>query len=181
MERKYELTNETIEIGGKTLHRIKAVRDFANIKAGDLGGFIEKEGNLSHNGNAWVYDNAKVCDNARVYGNAKVYDVARVYGNADVYGNTDVCGDALVYGDADVCGNALIKSCFDLCVFMYFGSTNRTTTAFKTRDKNICVKCGCFSGTLEEFRNKVKETHGDNQYAKEYLMIADLIELKLKH
>ena len=74
----------------------------------------------------------------------------------------------------------MIKSRFDLCVFMYFGSVNRTTTAFKTRDKKICVKCGCFLGTLEEFRKKVKITHGDNQYAKEYLMMADLIELKLK-
>lgn len=157
MEHKYELTDEKIEIDGKTLHRIKAVRNFGNVKAGDMGGFIEKESNLLHYGNAWVYDNAKVCDAARVY------------------------GDALVCGNAWVCGDALIKSCFDLCVFMYFGSTNRTTTAFKTRAKNICVKCGCFSGTLEEFRNKVKETHGDNQYAKEYLMIADLIELKLKH
>lgn len=169
MERKYELTDETIEIGGKTLHRIKAVRDFANIKAGDLGGFIEKEYNLSHEDNAWIYDSAKVYDNAWVCDNARVY------------GNADVCGNALVCGNTNVGGDALIKSCFDLCVFMYFGSINRTTTAFKTRDKKICVKCGCFSGTLEEFRNKVKETHGDNQYAKEYLMIADLIELKLKH
>ena len=150
MERKYELTEETINVDDKILHRIKAVRAFNNVKARDLGGFIEKEYNLSHDGDAWIYDNARV------------------------FGNAQVCGDARVSG------NAMIKSRFDLCVFMYFGSVNRTTTAFKTRDKKICVKCGCFLGTLEEFRKKVKITHGDNQYAKEYLMMADLIELKLK-
>ena len=39
------------------------------------------------------------------------------------------------------------------------------------------MKCGCFYGTLEKFREKVRETHKDSKYAQEYLMIADLMEL----
>ncbi|MBB4077294.1 hypothetical protein GGR08_001625, partial [Bartonella fuyuanensis] len=31
----------------------QALKDFDDIKAGDLGGFIEKEVNLSHDGNCW--------------------------------------------------------------------------------------------------------------------------------
>lgn len=58
-----------------------------------------------------------------------------------------------------------------------FGSENRTTTFFLTKDKKVGAQCGCFYGTLEEFRRKVKETHKDTQFAKEYLMIADLMEL----
>ncbi len=38
--RKYELTDETTEVDGKTLHRIRALRDFDDVKADDLGGFI---------------------------------------------------------------------------------------------------------------------------------------------
>ena len=34
MKRKYELTNETKEINGCTLHRIVALRDFGNVKKG---------------------------------------------------------------------------------------------------------------------------------------------------
>lgn len=60
MEKKYKLTDETIEVDGKTLYRIEALKDFSNVKKGDKGGFIEKEENLSHLGNAWVYDDAKV-------------------------------------------------------------------------------------------------------------------------
>lgn len=41
--KKYELTEETTNIFGKTLHRIRATRDFSNGHAGDLGGFIEDE------------------------------------------------------------------------------------------------------------------------------------------
>ena len=58
--KKYELTGETINVFGKTLHRIRATRDFSNVHAGDLGGFIEDERNLSHDENAWVGGNALV-------------------------------------------------------------------------------------------------------------------------
>ena len=58
--KKFELTNETIEVYGRTLFRIKALTTFANVCEGDLGGYIEKEDNLSQVGNAWVYGNARV-------------------------------------------------------------------------------------------------------------------------
>ena len=72
MEKKYELTDETIEWKGRTLHRIRALENFRNIvnkcdiKAGDLGGFIEKEENLSQYDRCWVAGDAKVYDNAFV-------------------------------------------------------------------------------------------------------------------
>ena len=65
MEKKYKLTEETIIVDGRTLHRIEALKGFANVKKGDKGGFIEKGENLSQDGNCWV------CDNARVYGNTR--------------------------------------------------------------------------------------------------------------
>lgn len=61
MERKYELTNETIFFNGLTLYRIRAIKDFSDVKAGDLGGWIEKQVNLSQDDDAWV------CGRARVY------------------------------------------------------------------------------------------------------------------
>ena len=41
------------------------------------------------------------------------------------------------------------------------------------------MRCGCFYGTMSEFREKVKERHGDSRLAKEYLMLADLMEFRL--
>ena len=102
MGKKYKLTDETIEVEGKTLYRIEALKDFCEIKNGDKGGFIESEDNLSHEGNAWVYDDACVYDNACVYGNACVYD------NARVCGNSRVCGTARVTDDACACGTARV-------------------------------------------------------------------------
>ena len=121
MNRKYKLTTESIDVNGHTLYRIKAVRSFGNVKAGDLGGFVEYENNLSHAEACWVSDDARVYGNARIsgfnahiyenatiYGDAWVGGIAKLYGNAEVYGNTHVYGDARVYGNARICGNARI-------------------------------------------------------------------------
>lgn len=115
MEKKYELTEETLEIDGHTLHRIVALRDFGEVKKGDLGGFIEKESNLAHDWNCWIYNDAVVRDDAMVYGEAKVCGEAKVYGNAEVcgnakvYGNAEVYEEAEVYGNAEVCGEAEVE------------------------------------------------------------------------
>lgn len=74
--KKYELTNETIEVDGRILHRIRALRDIPlhGVKAGDLCGYIEKEDNLSQHGYSWVGCNACVTDNAIVFGDVIVTD-----------------------------------------------------------------------------------------------------------
>lgn len=99
--------------------------------------------------------------------------------------NLDQSGDAWVYGNARVSGNtwvsgnAWVQCCRDYSAASCFGSENRTTTFFRTKDDGIGVRCGCFYGTLEEFREKVKERHGDSRLAKEYLMLADAMEFRL--
>ena len=74
--KKFEFTGETKTISlffrTATLHRIRAVAEFGLVKIGDLGGWIEKEENLSHEGKAWV------CGDAEVWGNAKVFSASHV-------------------------------------------------------------------------------------------------------
>ena len=113
---KYKLTNNTITASdGLVLHQIQALRDFGDVRKDELGGWIEKEGNLSQYGRCWVYDEAQVygdaivCDSAWVYGNARVYDCARVCGDAQITDNAVVCGSAWVHGDTYVYGDAIIS------------------------------------------------------------------------
>ena len=120
MEKKYKLTEETINVDGRTLYRIEALTYFGDVKQGDKGGFIENENNLTQYGKCWVYDNATVSGNAKVSGNAIIHEDAKVYGDAKVSGNAivhdkaEVYGDAMVYenakiyGDAKVSGNAVV-------------------------------------------------------------------------
>ena len=175
--KKYELTDETIEVYGTALHRIKALKDFGNVKKGELGGYVESERNLSQEGNCWVYGNAWVYGNGGVGGNAEVCGNAKVYSNAEVCGNAKVYSNAKVYGNAKVCGNAEVCGNADYITIKGLGSVCRNTTIFRTKGKNIAVKCGCFYGTLAEFVDKVKETHGNSKFAKEYLALIDLVKI----
>ena len=150
--KKFELTSETkIDIFGKKLFRIKALISFGSVKAGETGGWVEKEGNVNQSGDAWVFGNARVSGDAWVSGDAKVF------------------GDARVFGDAEVSGDA------DYTTIHGFGTQFRTTTFFRCKDKKVRVACGCFFGTIPEFRKQVKNTR-KGRIAEEYLMIADLME-----
>ena len=139
--KKYRLTEETTKVGNRPLYRIQALRDFGNVKEGDIGGYIESEKNLSQDGNAWVY------------------------------GDACVSGDACVYGDAD------IKTTGDICSMSGFGSEYRTTTAFRTKNGDVHVSCGCFQGNLEAFCQRVESTHGNNLYGREYKKMIEMLKI----
>lgn len=160
--KKYELTEETFTVFGKTLYRIRAVRDFGSVKTGEFGGYIEKEENLSHFGDAWVYGNAKVSGNAWVYGDARVSGDARVFDNAWVYGNAKVFNTRHFFVQGPI------------------GSRDGYVTFYRTKDDTVEVRCGCFSGSLQEFVNQVEETHGGSRYEKEYKLAAELAKVCIR-
>lgn len=147
--KKYELIqgSEITICGGTKLMRIRALGDFGNVKKGDIGGYIESEENLSHNGNCWVYNMAKV------YGDARVYD------------------DARVYGDARVCDVAKVKDADDYIVFKNWWSSGRYFTW--TRSNNMW-RVGCFYGTGEEL---IKKAYADSERSgREYERIVKYVE-----
>ena len=184
---KYKLTDETMTTeSGVLLHRIECVECFADVKAGDIGGWIEREENLSQYGNAWVYGNARVCDNAQVYGNAlvcdnaQVCDNAEVYGDADVYGDARVCGyarvcdNARVYGNAQVYGNAVIDNINDYIVFKNNWSSGRYFTWTRSNDM---WKVGCFYGTGKELIEKAyKDSKLSGDCYKAYVELVDKLK-----
>ena len=184
--KKYELTEETVTVYGKTLYRIRAVRDFGSVKTGEFGGYIEKEENLSHFGNAWISGDAWVYGDARVSGNAWIYGDARVFGNARVSDNAWVYGNAKVYGDARVSGNARVfgnAEVFDTRHFFVqgpIGSRDGYVTFYRTKDDTVEVRCGCFSGSLQKFVDRVEETHGGSRYEKEYKLAAELAKVCIR-
>ena len=210
--KKYELVKEdTIALIDDTLlYRIRALIDFNDVKAGDLGGYIESESNLSQSGNCWVYDNAMIVGHAKVYGDANVYDRVKVRGNAHIYENAYICNRANIYGDARVHGTSfisdtatindnaeiidttinnnihignrgLIESEKDYCCIINIGSRCDNTTFYRTNDNGIFVCCGCFTGSIDEFQSKVLETHKDNKYAKEYLAAITMAKIRLNN
>lgn len=96
--KKFELTSEfKIDLSGRKLFRIKALIDIERygVKACYLGGWVEKEDNLSQTGDAWLSGNAQVSGVAKVSGNA---DYATIKGFGTVYRTTTFfrCQDGAV-------------------------------------------------------------------------------------
>ena len=200
--KKYKLLDtDTKMFLGRTLFRIQALTSFGNVEEGDLGGYIEREENLAHEGNAWiyddayvcgnayVYDNARVCGNARVYGdaqvcdnahicdNAQIYDAACISGNAYICKNAQIYNDAWVFGSAWVSGDAWISNDADVLCISGIGSAYPYITVYMTRNRKIFVECGYLSGTLSEFEEKVKKICGDSKQAREYQLFIELVKL----
>ena len=171
MNNKYELTDETKNFCGITLHRIRALRDIPSVKvkSGDLGGWIEKENNLTQDGDAWVSGNAKVYGDAMVFddaivcGNATVFDDAEVSDNAAVFDDAAVYDDAIVYGDAEVCGNAKVYGDAEVINFQDYAVHKNSWSSgrwFTYTRSNKMWKVGCFCGTGEEL---VKKAYADSE------------------
>ena len=187
--KKYELlTNDTITApGGATLYRIRSLVAIAvlGLPAGAIGGYVEGEHNLSHDGNAWVGDGAWVYGNAHVYGDAWVggdawvYGDAKVYGDAWVGGNAKVYGDAKVYGNAKVGGNARVLSPSHILWITGVGSEHGTLTIFRS-ETGVLVSRGCFLGTTEEFFAASAVTHERMpDIAEEYRILVNLAVKKV--
>ena len=70
-----------------------------------------------------------------------------------------------------------LQSSSDVLIVGPIGSRYGYTTIYHT-DKGIFVRCGCFRGSLNEFSEKVKETHGESKHAKDYLALIDFVKAK---
>ena len=209
MEKKFELTEETKIVNGATLHRIRALKDFHDVKKGELGGWIEKEKNLSHEGNCWIYnnacimndacvmndacmfDNTKMRDYSRMYGNSSMFGYAQMWDNAQLWDNAEMQGDAImsgnskisgnaqIYGNAHMAGNGTISKSTDVICFPNVGSEHGILTVYKAK-KGIEITSHRFQGTDIQFLNAVKEKHGlDSKIGKEYSMMIELAGFRI--
>lgn len=121
MEKKYRLTDETIEFNGVKLYRIEALKDFGCVMKGDKGGFVQSEKNLSQLENCWIFDDSKAIGNSHVYQNAVllsnsiICDNAFATGFSWIFGHSIVCEkatithNARIYFNSFICGNSYVS------------------------------------------------------------------------
>jgi carbonic anhydrase/acetyltransferase-like protein (isoleucine patch superfamily) len=176
---KYKLTDETIEHCGVVLHRIQYLKDIPrhNVRAGDLGGYIESERNLSHRWDCVILGDAEVFENALVSGNAKVYEGARVSGNAEVYGNAGVGDSARVYDSARVSGNAEVYDSARVGdsarVYGDAVCTLSTQNLITVTDNHIAV--GCEMHTFDYWIEHIEAIGKKHDYSKQDIKMYKLI------
>ncbi len=139
MNKKYQLLrHDTMVRDGRTLYRIQAVRQVRlGVQKGALGGYVEREANLSHEGECWIFQEACVYEEARLTENACLYDQATLRGKAKlgkqamlreqaiVQGEANVGGYATVQGHVIVDGSAEVKGKVNLIDFVHVGENAR--------------------------------------------------------
>ena len=180
-DKKYELTDETIVVDNKTLHRIRALKSFINayaaVEVGDLGGYIESERNLSHDNHSWIYDHgmvmdgAFVCDDGVVANNSLIKEHATVKDNGyvldgivqghsvirrdGVVAYESVITDDAIIGDivegANIGKRAYITSFRDYIKFEHIGDNDSALTFYKTFEPGIMVNFENFTGSISDF------------------------------
>ncbi|MFD3093596.1 hypothetical protein ACFKKQ_02835 [Streptococcus agalactiae] len=158
--KKYELLkDDTIEVAGKTLFRIKALKNFGHVTKGDLGGYVESEENLSHEGDAWVEDNVWISGNALISDNVLI--------SGDVW----ISGDAWITDNVRITGDACISDDRDYIVFKNNWSSGRYFVY--TRSNNMW-SAGCFHGTGDEL---IKKAYADSEESgKKYELYVNLVK-----
>ena len=173
---KYEITDIAHE-EYPFLHRIRALRDICGeICAGDIGGFVESESNLSAEPGdcAWIFDDAIACgsayvskgsvmsghshaeDNAYLRG-ASMTGKALASGNAQIIhdphtmGTPILSGNCKVYGtvqgDIRITGSAVILPCEEV--------RNDTRDTFVLSGKSRSVIRGIGRETLKPLQKEV--------------------------
>ena len=195
MDKKYEMIESNI----KGLYRVKALKDFGYVKKGDIGGYVQNEHNLSHEGYCWAYDNAKVYNEARIYGNSEISGCAVIDGNAQIHGDSEVWDyaiirdNALIYGDSVISGNAFIGGYTEIKTGRHIGYIEekfknvlyiqcKASLITVYTDINNVIKCniGCQKRiTLEGLLKRIEEDGGMNEHEEEYVRIMENAHLLL--
>ena len=134
-EKKYKLIEGSRSWQyGRPIYRIQALRDFSDVKKGDLGGFVESEANLSQEGNCWIYDMAQAVEKSKVVGDACLRDYSRMYDSSLLKDKAQLQGcarmiqyaclsdnavaiDVEISGFADITGEVVIRKKEDYMVF----------------------------------------------------------------
>lgn len=199
-EKKYKiLKKESIIINGITVYRIEALKSFNNVKEGDIGGFIESYDNLSQEGNCWVYGDSSVYDNAHVCGDSKIMKGSIIKSNTYIR-NSEIKCESIISDNSVIDSSEIINSNIldasikdlkinggnitsknDYIVVKGLGSRNDRTVFYLNKYDKILVTCGCFFGTLKEFKKQVKYTHADNKkFKNEYLGMIKIVKEHFK-
>lgn len=165
-ERKYKLIESSRAwLYGRPIYRIQALRDFSDVKKGDLGGFVESEGNLSQEGDCWIYDMAQAMEKSRVEDDACLRDCSKMYGSSLLKDKAQLQGcarmiqyacladnavaiDTEISGFATITGDVVIRRKKDYMVFSDIPETDfYATYTFPNKRWRFVL----FKGTSKEF------------------------------
>ena len=107
-------------------------------------------------------------------------EVGELGGYVETENNLSQSGNAWVSDDARVYGNADITKETHLITIGAIGSRNDFTTFFRSKTKEILVRCGCFRGNIKEFETAVLDEHKGTKHEKTYKIAIALAKVQIE-
>jgi len=142
------------------LYRIISLKDFyipqfGQIKYSEIGGYVQSEDNLSHDGNCWVTHNGKVFDNAIIMEDAVVKDDAAVYGHAEIKGSSKIKNLARVRGNSKIIDSVISdKTDVKGNAYLYAVIMKNASMIYENAKVENCI---LYDGTMIHGDSKVNE------------------------
>lgn len=163
------ITNEVkiIQHNGKeiTLHQIKALMDFKDIKKGQLGGFVQHVENIQDL--AWVGDEAMLFGNAIISGTSQLKGVSQAFDNAIISGDSEISGHSRIYDKATISGDFWIDGNIEIYGEVNIRGLARIMGDVKIHEKFTSIGRLIISGYHEPIEIKGKGTMGNGIYISE--------------
>lgn len=164
---KFELSENGREIAdGVTVYRIRALADFSNVKVGDLGGYVEKEVNLSfeEDDHSWVYDESVVSGVSEVSGDSVIRNHSSV--RDSLISHDTLVSDQSYVQKSDINGSSIeLSTVTDVLSYASVVSDSKIDGSWL--DDTVVADSNVFNSQLED--SKVREesvltdTHLENE------------------
>lgn len=160
MIQKYEFTGKCMEVSffnkfenktkKETVYQIRSLIDNDNfpVKAGDIGGWVSSESNLSQKGSCWVSPNSVVVEQAIVQDNAFLYGESILSGNSIVGGRAEVT-ESVISGDSIVTGNAEVEMSTVQGASAIHGETKIVSSYLQNVETKPETNCSFSNSTLK--------------------------------
>lgn len=160
------MTNQTA-----TVYRIRALKNFGDVKAGDLGGYVSSQDNLGRSGTCWVYDDSVVAGTGKVMGNAQVRDHSFIYSGVHVRGDSVIRNSTVMNNESktlkivdetienQVIGKRVVETNKEMVSENSIEDLDAMLEAFKTADKSdeelFDEEFAEYESMLQDFQDKV--------------------------
>ena len=128
----------------------------------------------------WVGSNSW---NADLYSQDEAEKCAGTLKNCNNCFNCSSCSDCSDCSSCSYCSSCRsCRSCSDFKtdpqrVKSPILGSRKDQTTYYWNDENEQIVCGCFNGTLQQFKDKIKEKHGNNEFAKGYYKWIGAVEI----
>jgi len=139
-------------------------------------------GTNSRFGDRSIFGADSVFGACSIFGAGSVFGADSIFGAYSIFGAGSRFGACSKFGEGTIFGEPCSHEGLTNSRYIAVDKIGREQrkTYFFAADEGFFVRAGCWFGTFDEFRERVKEVHGGTRHERHYLAALDLARLMLE-